>query len=259
MSVMSFMPALSVVPAMSVMPVKYVKPVKMALYAASGSVSRQAEAEICELARKMKVELRIRTYARYADFKRDIHIYDIAAVHESIFFAVLQELNELISTQTYPADYQPNRVANTVVCMFKTPLSLKDFAVMMDKMPKQGALLDIPIPKGCKTESVSNILYFEIIDRKVQVRTRYETCITRLSMSEVKDLTKGLPFASPYVSFHVNLEWVQRTLDRDIVLKTSELVPMSQKKAALFKQALSEYNKNAILSVAEPAEKQRAV
>ena len=217
-----------------------VLPIKLALYAVSGNVLRQAEKGFSELAQKFKLDMRIKTYAHIKNFTRDLHKYDIAAIHDCMFLMLLPKVNEIIRINKSDAG-TCHGIKSTVVGVFKTPIDNRDFVSIMDKLPRFGALLDIPVPRGIKTESVDNILCFEIINRKVNVRTRYETFVTKLSMSDVMELTAGYPFVSPYVSFIVNLEWVDHIIDRDIVLKNNDLIPISQAKAPMFKQAYREY------------------
>jgi DNA-binding LytR/AlgR family response regulator len=60
-------------------------------------------------------------------------------------------------------------------------------------------------------------------------------------MENVRGLTAPHPFASPYVSYMVNLEWVERITARDVILKNRDTLPLSQKKAAQFKNTYREY------------------
>jgi hypothetical protein len=60
-------------------------------------------------------------------------------------------------------------------------------------------------------------------------------------MKKAQNLTSSHPFATPYVSYLTNLEWVEQVKGRDVILKNQETIPLSQKRAAYFKQIFRAY------------------
>jgi hypothetical protein len=212
-------------------------PIQLALYGTSGDILKQAKNDFMKLSREAKLDLRITLFVRLSDFTRDLRRFDIAAIHENVFFTVLPELTALFKSDGFQSDID----SVVVVGKFTTPVNLKEFMTMVEKMPQQDIALDIPITKGCKTENVSNIIYFENICRRIHIKTAFESYLTTLTMKETQELTAAYSFASPYVSYLVNLKWVERIAERDVIMKNKDIIPLSQKKAALFKQTYREY------------------
>jgi len=60
-------------------------------------------------------------------------------------------------------------------------------------------------------------------------------------MKDAKVLLSTYPFESPYVSYIVNLGWVESIKGRDVILKNRDIIPLSQKKASQFKQQFRDY------------------
>lgn len=99
----------------------------------------------------------------------------------------------------------------------------------------------IPISRGVKQEEVKDIIYFEYSDRKVYVKTNHAYYETKYSLKDVTENFRHLGFESPYVSFVVNLSWVEEVLSKDIVMKNGDILPLSQKKAHHFRKKFKEY------------------
>jgi DNA-binding LytR/AlgR family response regulator len=168
---------------------------------------------------------------------REMRQYNIVAIHEKEFLALLPEITAFLQNET-----TSNGFSSTVVIgMFKLPINPRDILMMIEKMPKQGGTLDIPIVKGCKTESISDIVYFENKNRRVNIITTLESYPTTLSMKTARELTAAHPFSSPYVSYLVNLQWVEQIAGRDVVMKNRDIIPLSQKRAARFRQDYRDY------------------
>lgn len=101
--------------------------------------------------------------------------------------------------------------------------------------------IKIPIKGGVKDEEIKSIIYFEYSDRKVYVKTNQTYYETRYSLTEVNENFHHLDFESPYVSYVVNLNWVEKVISKDIVMKNGDVIPLSQKKAHNFRKKFKEY------------------
>jgi len=208
-------------------------PVKVALYGSSADVLKQAKKEFANISQQKKLDLGITLYVGFDGFVRDLRSFEIALIHENVFYSELPKIMTIFQNESFQASLN----STVVISKFTLPVNLKDFMQIIEKMPKQGLTLDIPIPKGYKTENVRNIIYFENTNRRIYVKTAFESYPTSLTMKDVYELTSFHSFASPYVSYVVNMDWVEKASGRDVILKNQEIIPLSQKKAAVFKQA----------------------
>lgn len=209
-------------------------PIDLALFGTSIAILKQASDEFSKLSHENKLDLRIVCFSRIDDFIGCICNYDIAAIYENDFSAALPKLTSVLINQS-PSG------STVVIGMFKIPVSLKDLMVLIGKIPSHDNALDIPISNGRKNENIKDILYFENRNRRVYVKTAYDCYPTKMSMENVRELTAPYSFASPYVSYTVNLGWVEQISGRDILLKNREIIPLSQKKAAQFKNLFRDY------------------
>ena len=210
--------------------------VKMALYGTSIDILRQAKKELAILSLEAKIDLRITLIARYSDLISDMRNYEIIAIHEDDFQKLLPEI-PLFAKQAA----EPSPQLTTMFCSFELPVELKYFMTLFDMLPKRDSAINIPVAKGMKVEKIDSIFYFENANRRVHVKTIFESYTTVLTMREACALTAPYPFASPYVSFLLNLGQVEKIAGRDVTLRNKDIIPLSQKKAAEFKRAYREH------------------
>lgn len=206
---------------------------KCALYSASKEILIQAQREFVESAVSVKLSLQMAFYQRFANLAHNLRNHDIIAIHENEFYTLLPDITALAKEITHAVTVQK---AKLVIGMFTVPIKLNEFLLLTEQLDKQNYFIDIPISKGYKSENVNNVIYFENINRRIHLKTAFESYPTRLTMKEAYELTDPFPFASPYVSFLINLDWVQQITRRDILLKNQDTIPLSQKKAAQFRQ-----------------------
>jgi len=208
-------------------------PIRLALYAKSRDILKQARQDFSKLSAEFKLDLQMALFTEFPDFINNIKDFDIAGIYDKEFYAVLPEVTALLADTAFP---RVDKSKALVVSMFSVPVDDKSFMEVLKRLPGYDSNIEIPIPKGCKSENISNIIYFENKDRKIYIKTAFDCYVTQLSMKAARDLTASYAFASPYVSFLVNLEWVERVAGRDVLLKNNETLPLSQKKAAMFRE-----------------------
>jgi hypothetical protein len=210
--------------------------IHLAVLGTSNAVLKQAKIELKKISETNKLDLRIDNFTCFDDC--DFRKYDMVVVYEADFYRVLPKLPEVFQDITN----QHENAFTVVIGKFTLPVDLKEFMTMVDKIPKRGVTLTVPVTNGNKVECVHNVLYFENINRRVYMKTVYDFCPVKLTMEDVRKLTAPFPFASPYVSYFVHLEWVERITTRDVLLKNGDVIPLSQKKAARFRSLYREYN-----------------
>ena len=222
-------------------------PIKMAIFSASVDRLRQAEKEFADLSLEAKLDLETSLFWKVPKLLANLDGFDIAAIYESDFFKMMPELTAYAESKGRSLGSVDNRGPKPgsgepiCLCDFTIPVNKKDFMETVSRLPARGSTLDIPIPKGRKIENVSNIVFFENTDRRIQILTSFESYITSLTMRQAHELTAGYPFVSPYVSYLVNLAWVERIAGRDVLLRNKGRIPLSQKRAAGFKRAYRDY------------------
>jgi hypothetical protein len=213
--------------------------INAALYSTSADAVRQASKELSGLSHDAKLDLHITPYTKITDVMRDMKRFHIVAVHDKDFYAVIPEITAFFQKEQTNNPAVP--MVTVVIGMFTLPINLREFLVMIDNLPKQGNAIEIPVVKGRKTESVGNIVYFENKNRRVNIKTIIETYPTTLSMKAAYELTAAHLFSSPYVSYLVNLQWVERIAGRDVIMKNKDVIPLSQKRAARFRREYRTY------------------
>ena len=88
---------------------------------------------------------------------------------------------------------------------------------------------------------LKEIFYFEVYRHHTTLHTENDEFRIRTSM---KDITEQLPlgrFASPHVSFLVNLEYVRSISANEIVLCNGHTIPISRRKQKTFEHMLEQY------------------
>lgn len=85
------------------------------------------------------------------------------------------------------------------------------------------------------------IFYFEYIQRKVRIYTNKGIFQMKKRITDVVDALGKSDFFMPHKSFVVNLYAVQQIKGYDIYLTNGSIVPLSQKKSVVFRQALNRY------------------
>lgn len=98
----------------------------------------------------------------------------------------------------------------------------------------------------CTTEGriflkVSDILYFEYENRCVKMETLSGSYRLKRKITDVAQEMEKYSFAVPHKSFAVNLYRVKAIKGSDVVLTDGSLLPLSQKKAAVFRRAVNRY------------------
>lgn len=101
--------------------------------------------------------------------------------------------------------------------------------------------INIPLRNGNKKLNISEIVFFENIDRKIFIKTNDDYFQTQLTLKQAGGLVEKYNFDSPYVSFIVNLDYIELIKGSDILLKNKQILPLSQKKSKKFKQRYKQY------------------
>ncbi len=126
------------------------------------------------------------------------------------------------------------------------PLKREELYAQLDEalrygVPKREQALEFQAKEGIVRELPSDILYFEYWNRQVVLHTTKHLWHLKRKITELAQEMEAYGFAMPHKSFVVNLYAVQNICNYDILLTNGSTIPLSQKKAVMFRRALNEY------------------
>lgn len=138
---------------------------------------------------------------------------------------------------------EPATKVNKQVAIIKTNelISSKVLMHSIIEIKKKNNKMTLPIKNGLIDYQIDEILFFENIDRHIYVHTIKGAIRTELSLNKLKSLLEGTIFFSPYVSYFVNLSYIKCINKNNVILQNDEVIPLSQKKAAIFRKIYQQY------------------
>lgn len=86
-----------------------------------------------------------------------------------------------------------------------------------------------------------DIYYFEYVSRKVRICTKSGEFYVKARITDIYCKMKDYGFEMPHKSYVVNLYYIKSVMGNDICMVNGDLVLLSQKKAAVFRQLLCAY------------------
>ncbi|MCL2003738.1 MAG: LytTR family transcriptional regulator DNA-binding domain-containing protein [Oscillospiraceae bacterium] len=205
----------------------------VALYGDKCEELKAAKAAILAIAH---VSVQIDVFSDFALLQKAFFTLDMLLIENSLFYHVLPQIQGIIDS----TDPQKAIGQKIIITNYTTPITKKQVDAWVDSL---GGCEYVKIPTGIgfHAERIHDILYFENKNRKVYVKTPANFYKSSLSLRDAAKLTACDSFASPYVSFLVNLRWVEAVKGRDVALKNGETLPLSQKKAASFRKHYRAY------------------
>lgn len=126
------------------------------------------------------------------------------------------------------------------------PLKAEELYAQLDEVFAYGLSepepeLEFQAKEGIVRIVPSRILCFEYLGRQVLMYTTEQVWHLKRQITELAREMEAYGFAMPHKSFVVNLYAVQRIHGYEITLTDGSVIPLSQKKSALFRRALNEY------------------
>lgn len=126
------------------------------------------------------------------------------------------------------------------------PLKAEELYAQLDEVFAYGLSepepeLEFQAKEGIVRIVPSRILCFEYLGRQVLMYTMEQVWHLKRQITELAREMEAYGFAMPHKSFVVNLYAVQRIHGYEITLTDGSVIPLSQKKSALFRRALNEY------------------
>jgi len=102
--------------------------------------------------------------------------------------------------------------------------------------------------KGMQSIDVTQILYFEFIDRKIKIKTQGSQYIVSDTLHNVLALVEKHDFYQPHKSFIVNFKHIVGIKNYNVIMSDGSLIPLSQKKSKEFRRQYKEWG----LSITTP-------
>ena len=95
-----------------------------------------------------------------------------------------------------------------------------------------------------KFVSIKDILYFEVLSHQVSLHlSSGETLSMRSTLSEVIKQIPGRIFVQPHKSYYINMDYIDRLYQQNIVMTNGDIIPIGRSKKDNFQLRLSEYMK----------------
>lgn len=92
-----------------------------------------------------------------------------------------------------------------------------------------------------KKFDVDDILYFEYVNRKIKIKTVDGVFYFRDQMKNLMNKMNEYHFESCHQSYLINLKYVIRLKGYNLVLKSGDKIPVSQKKSADFRDKMNKF------------------
>lgn len=94
--------------------------------------------------------------------------------------------------------------------------------------------------------NVENIYYFEYVNRRIKIRTVNGDFYFADQMKNVIHKMRDYPFESCHQSYLINLNYVKKLKGYELLLKNGEMIPVSQKKSAGFREKINQFIQKSI-------------
>lgn len=120
---------------------------------------------------------------------------------------------------------------------------LKEVERYCDKK-KEHIFVSFKIKEGYTNFDISDILYFESINRKINLITKNKTYEFYGSISEIAKQMKEYGFGVPHSSFVVNFMCVKTMNSKEIIILNGHSIPMTKYKTKEFMSDYATFQKN---------------
>ena len=95
--------------------------------------------------------------------------------------------------------------------------------------------VEVLTDKGLKSITISKILYFEFVDRKVKIKTQNGVFYCNDTLKNIMKLVGTFDFHQPHKSFIVNLKHITEIKNYTVTMNDGSQIPLSQKKSKEFR------------------------
>lgn len=148
---------------------------------------------------------------------------------------------------THLPDYQKYAMGVHAFGYLEKPVNKRHIEAVLKEVEaykretEQPLFLEFKTEEGIQRFDVKDIFYFEYTDRRIRMCTQKGAFYLRRKMGEIAELMKPFDFSQPHKSFCVNLFHVKAIKGYDIQMTNGDVVPLSQKKSAAFREQLNVY------------------
>lgn len=114
-------------------------------------------------------------------------------------------------------------------------------AVSYEVKTRKEELLRFHTDDGIEEFGVSDIYYLEYQSRKIRLSTKRGVYIIKGRITDLAQSMEPYGFACPHKSFSVNLYYVKSIKGYDIHMLNGDMIPLSQKRSANFRNVLGNF------------------
>lgn len=210
---------------------------------------------------------RLLEYCRRYNAKLDVTLVvsgaALLAAFENVFFDIVLLDIEMEKPNGFETALELRSRAKKPIIIFTTQnlnYAVRGYGVALRYLPKpisyeafspvlKLAINQVIPPKVTLTHAdgqliltVSEVLFYEVFGHKVLIHIEGKpTLKIRSTMSDISAQLQKSYFVQTHKSFCVNLNYVDRIEQNDIVLTNGERIPLSRRKKDLFSQQLTEH------------------
>lgn len=142
-------------------------------------------------------------------------------------------------------DYRAQAFGVHAFDYLKKPVKKEDLRRVFDDvkkvLAKEQSKCSFHTKEGTLCLHVDDILYFEYAGRNVLLHTKTKTYVMKETMHTIADQMKPYHFIMPHKSFCIHLKNVKLVKGYDITMVNGDILPLSQKRSAVFRNALNDF------------------
>ncbi len=134
------------------------------------------------------------------------------------------------------------------------PISYKDLSLQLSDAYRKinenhnvKSLQIYTLGDGIHAISINDIYYFEYIKKgTIKICCRHKNFYFKKKISDIAKEMEKFNFSMPHQSFVVNLKYIKRIHNYEIYLVNNDIIPLSQKRSATFREKHLTFLENAI-------------
>ncbi len=104
----------------------------------------------------------------------------------------------------------------------------KQFQSIFDEYSQKHKIFEIPSKSRVQCLHLEEIVYFEVIDKKIIIHSTHSECEYTGKLADVEIQLQNDNFIRTHKSFLVNIPWINNINKNDITMKNNDTIPMSR-------------------------------
>ena len=180
-----------------------------------------------------------------ARFNNSVNEFSLWIINQSLITEFMQKTIDLEKF----ANENPIDIATQMsfVTFISDPISDMGITNMLNLLQNYRKLASMYLSvsfltdKGMQSIDVTQILYFEFLERKIKIKTQGSEYMCSDTLHNVLTLVEKHDFHQPHKSFIVNLKHIAKIKNYNITMSDGSILPLSQKKSKAFRALYKSY------------------